>query len=107
MKIMITFTQEEKETIMAIAKTVGPIQPDQDEHIAGSFGEFKYDSIKNEMVYDLKPGFIIATAHLMASCINMIKAFMGSCEMYASCWLKDVKDLTKKENEKPQTDVCE
>ena len=49
--------------------------------------------------YELKTEFIKATAHLMMSLINMVKSFMSSCDMYSNFWLKDNKDLTKKEEE--------
>ena len=97
MKIRIEFSNREKETIMQVASTVGPVQPDKDEHVIGNFGEFRYDSSDNEMVYDLKPDFIIATSQMLAACANMLKSVVSTYKMYESFWLKGAKDLTKED----------
>lgn len=106
MKITISFTQKEKETMMQIASTTGIVQPDKDEHTVGNFGEFKYNSSENKIIFDFKEGFIEATSQLIANCINMVKSMVGCYKMYESSWLKDCKDLTKKESEPEVVSDC-
>ena len=105
MKITITFEQKEKETMMSMALNCGGVKEvvDKDEHVVGNFGEFKYNHEENEMVLDLKPAFIKASAMLTVSVINMIKSFISTCEMFNESWFSDTKNLlaeeTKKEKE--------
>lgn len=102
MKITITFNNEEKKIAQHMALTTNEKITeivDRDLHEVGNYGEFKYDHNNNVIEYELKTEFIKATAHLIMSLINMVKSFISSCDMYSSFWLKDNKDLTKKEEE--------
>jgi hypothetical protein len=100
MKIKIEFTQQEKEKIINIIRTSVTVKDDEDKHTVGAFGETKYDSTENVITMDLKTGFVVATAHVLSSCANMIKALMNSLDMYSESWLNETTDLTKKEEEK-------
>lgn len=99
MKITISFNEEEKRLANGLMHNIDDsIEMDtEDVHVAGSFGEFKYDSEENVIDIELKTGFIKAYTHLIVSFINLMKSFMSSCEIFASSWLLDIKDLTKKE----------
>lgn len=99
MKITIAYTTEEKNTLTNMMLGFGGINEvvDKDEHLIGSFGEFKYDHNTNEITIDLKTAFIKASACLTVSIINMVKSLVGTCEMFTESWLSDVKDMTKKE----------
>ena len=99
MKIIINFSNEEKNAIINMALMNGGVKEvtDKDEHCVGNFGEYKYDAKENEITFDLKTSFIKATVGLVASLINIIRAFVSSCEMFSSAWFEDIKDLTKKE----------
>ena len=99
MKITISFTQEEKNTMMSVGMECSNVKEvvDKDEHLVGNFGEFKYDHIANEFTIDLKTAFVKASARLTMSIINMIKSFVGTCEMFSESWLSDIKDMTKEE----------
>jgi hypothetical protein len=104
MKISISFTTEEKNTIVNMMLNTGSIKEvnTNNEHYSGNFGEMKYDNSKNLIEYDLKPSFIKATVGLMGSLINIIRAFVSTCEMYSSTWLEGTKDLLKEESEKEE-----
>ena len=105
MKITISFSNEEKSTVTNMMVLSGGISTGTDEskHYSGSFGEYKYDNKNNVIEFNLKDAFIMATAGLISGYINLIKSFMCNCEMYASSWLLDIKDL----NEKEETDIQE
>ena len=102
MKITISFNHEEKRVATEIVtKTYGITEiTDKDEHIAGKFGEFKYDSKENVIEFELKTAFIKAYACLIENFANLVKSFMGSCQIFASSWLEDIEDLTEKKEEK-------
>ena len=101
MKIKISYEREEKSTLInMMLRTTGVKEvTDNNEHYVGNFGEFKYDNEKNEIDIDLKPAFVIASAGLTATLVNIIKAFVSTCEMFTSHWLYDIKDLNKEESD--------
>lgn len=110
MKITINFNNEEKRIAQHMVLTTNEKITeivDKDIHESGNYGEFKYDHTDNVIEYELKTEFIKATAHLIMSLINMVKSFMSSCDMYSNFWLKDNKDLTKKEETEPTNQVQE
>ena len=99
MKITISFTGEEKHDIYNMMASTGNTITDNGEHFVGNFGEINYDNSKNEIVYDLKPAFIKASAQLTLSLINISRAFISSCEMFSAFWILDTKDLNKESDE--------
>lgn len=102
MKIMITFTNEELNKSMNLMRNISMTNtelPIKDEHIAGNFGEIKFDSSKNEITVDLKTAFMDAYSNLILAIINMVKSLAGTFEIFASSWFDNVRDLIAEKEE--------
>lgn len=98
MRITISFSNEESRALLHAVATTGVSINNKmevkDEHIAGSFGEFKFDASENKITVDLKSAFIEAYAHLCAGIVNMVKSFGNNYFMFYKSWFEDAKDLT-------------
>ena len=108
MKIMITFNDEEMRNIIDLSKNITMSNEEikiKDEHIVGRFGEIKFDSTKKEMSIDLKTAFMNAYSSMIMAVINMIKSLANSCEMFASAWFEDTRDLMAESKESENTDT--
>lgn len=96
MKIRIDFSTTEKIAIMNACD----IHDDNTVKSEGNFGKGEYNAEENFIELDLKENFIIATANLIGTCVNMLKSLFNTCKIYESSWLKDIKtESNKKESE--------
>lgn len=102
MKIMITFNDEELRTFDNLRRNITMSNEEmiiKDEHIVGNFGEIKFDSSKKEFSVDLKSAFINAYTNIILVVVNMLKSLMSTCEIFASAWFEDTRDLIKEKVE--------
>ena len=103
MKIRIDFTTTEKVAIMNACDIHGNDDTAKSE---GNFGKGEYNAEENFIEVDFKENFIIATANLIGTCVNILKSLFNTCKIYESSWLTDIKTehLGDKEESKNEAD---
>lgn len=100
MKITISFEKEEKEAFIdAVSSIQDSVVENKDQHYAGKFGEYKYDTESNEFVLDLKTDFVKDSIKLFVNYFNIIKAFAENYMTFLVSWFDDVKDMNEDSEE--------
>lgn len=97
MKITISFEKEEKTVLTDMMCSISEVKEvvDKDNHYVGKFGEYKNNKESNEFVLNLNTEFVKASAGLMTSYFNIIKAFVENYMTFLVSWFSDVKDLNE------------
>ena len=103
MRIRIEFSTTEKVAIM------NACDEHEDEYSVkseGNFGKAEYNAEQNFLDFDFKENFIVATANLLGTFVNMAKTLVNTWKIFESSWLKDNKvvRVKKEEESTPEAD---